>query len=552
MYSPAEATKGILKLCESDKLNQENLLEICNYLFSPKNNLDISLLSPRQRFLKTLLKLDSNSTTTLLPFFLLKFITAPRTAKSQSYLHLLQSYLSYYFPPAECPDNIYTEDRSRDLYGASIQTLCEFIIQNMASHYADINTPSSTHKASCLKVLTSHFSHKLDPRPSAIPHPFVAGQEATFDRTLATALSILRPRLYDFLKINLSNTNNTTLYLTVIDTWISWMTPWGSRSSPSPSYTPVISENLPFYTSLLVSFISTPTHFTKLLTPPTPDTIPLHERGKAQLDAYDRVLCVYTETRDLRELLVSIEESVLEIQGQGLAHPFTGLLNGEEYIPVLMPDGGGIRQHVLLVMTQINNCVAALETRSDSPFTSPTPPSRPFEGSPIVDWVMYGVRGLWFWSMVIYAYVYSSISTGRLGSPYDSVTMRHQILKKMKDVHVLLSCIWWEVSPISSDFSTHPSTLTAYKRRTPQTQFDIVGDRVVIMSYESRILVSGFLWVEKKFREKFGIQIKVRWLADLRNVWFFVGMVAVVWGICVMFSGEKVRVSGSTKRKVWN
>jgi hypothetical protein len=74
------------------------------------------------------------------------------------------------------------------------------------------------------------------------------------------------------------------------------------------------------------------------------------------------------------------------------------------------------------------------------------------------------------------------------------------------------------------------------------------GDRIVIMSYETRFLVTSVLWLQDNLRTKIGWDLNLRWLADLRNLAFFIGSFLI--GIFALFGyGWLVRLVGGGEMK---
>lgn len=151
-----------------------------------------------------------------------------------------------------------------------------------------------------------------------------------------------------------------------------------------------------------------------------------------------------------------------------------------------------------------------------------TYPLKPSPEAPPSDWIYYFAA--------VFLTLFKIISTSFLqfisGANEFEVKGKEEILEKMQQVVMLINLMWFDVMPIV-DKSSIATPVTSLRKS--EVRVSPVGDRVVVMSFETEIGVKSALWMEVWIENRIGIRVSLRWLADWRNqLWLFVGLFSVL------------------------
>lgn len=172
---------------------------------------------------------------------------------------------------------------------------------------------------------------------------------------------------------------------------------------------------------------------------------------------------------------------------------------------------------------------------------------------------MYGLNSLATSVKLLASYGISLLSSSSSPSTgQDSIIYSAHMLKKLKRLHHLFGSVWYDVSPhasavsegavsdeVKAEIGKEKIRRFASIHSTPSSQ----GDRIVIMSYETRFLVTSSLYLQEFINENTGIEVDLRWLADVRNLAFI--LVSIVIALIAIFGFSWISAlmeGGSLKR----
>ncbi|KAG0239025.1 sphingomyelin phosphodiesterase 4, neutral membrane (neutral sphingomyelinase-3) [Mortierella sp. GBA43] len=178
--------------------------------------------------------------------------------------------------------------------------------------------------ADCITTLITHlFAHDISPYvlggdlvPSHVTDTTGKSVLNLGGMARRSAYQYIRPQLYTFLKMGLQFWPLDDAFPSLVDTWMTWITPWryGRRDAPatgdvvSAKWQPYVFDNLLFYTALLDIYLPRLSHPPQTARPlgnrPAPMTL------SKELRSVNKVMKVF-KAQNLKEILKMAEQAII-------------------------------------------------------------------------------------------------------------------------------------------------------------------------------------------------------------------------------------------------
>ncbi|KAF9361239.1 sphingomyelin phosphodiesterase 4, neutral membrane (neutral sphingomyelinase-3) [Mortierella sp. NVP85] len=270
-----------------------------------------------------------------------------------SFFNLYHQYLHYFIPAPErakdassgAPDatstqrplNVFNDqaiENSTDRQQTQL-SISEFFIGTIVELWLGQNDRTVDNRAiryvqpgsdiaDCMTTLISHlFAHDISPYvlggdlvPSHVTDPSGKSVLNLAGMARRSAYQYIRPQLYTFLELGLQFWPLDDAFPSLVDTWMTWITPWryGRRDPPatgdivSAKWQPYVFDNFLFYTALLDIYLPRLSH-------PPQTTRPLGNRPapmtlSKELRSINKVMKVF-KAQNLKEILKVAEQAIV-------------------------------------------------------------------------------------------------------------------------------------------------------------------------------------------------------------------------------------------------